>query len=303
MYRRLDPCPARDAWAKAGKRITRIRMRLTRTPASPKLDVERGRNRDGRDGGGLGAEDARTEGHGLPVVDGEEVHLIGRPSAFRADGQGKIKERHFGERGGDAGGLRGFGEQDPRGAGFVLESGLEWRWVFDGGDGRAAGLLRGLEGDATPSFGALWGGLGKVLFCPAGVDGGDAGYAQFRGLFDGPLHVVELEDGEQEMQGKCDVRLELFVEGEDHFVLGDGDDFGAVEEASRDDVEDLARSGTEDAREMSRLIAGEGSGFRGPGVGDPTTAGHYSLFWSASDCDEEAVPFPTGMVMERGPWW
>ena len=39
-----------------------------------------------------------------------------------------------------------------------------------------------------------------MLFGAAGEDGSDAGDAQFSGLFDGPLHVVELEDGEEEME-------------------------------------------------------------------------------------------------------
>jgi hypothetical protein len=55
--------------------------------------------------------------------------------------------------------------------------------------------------------------------------------------------VVELEDGEEEMEGKGGVGLELFVEGEEDFVLGDGGDFGAVEEATGDDVVDLAGFG------------------------------------------------------------
>ncbi len=67
----------------------------------------------------------------------------------------------------------------------------------------------------------LSGGLGEVLFGAAGEDGGDAGDAEFGGLFDGPLHVVELEDGEEEMEGKGGVGGELFVEGEEDLVFGD----------------------------------------------------------------------------------
>ncbi len=94
----------------------------------------------------------------------------------------------------------------------MFEGLFEGDGVGDLGDVGAAGLLGGFEGDAAPAFGALEGGLGEVLFGAAGEDGGDAGDAEFGGLFDGPLHVVELEDGEEEMEGKGGVGLELFVE-------------------------------------------------------------------------------------------
>jgi hypothetical protein len=43
---------------------------------------------DGGDGGGFGAEDARAEGYGLPLVLGEERDFFGGPAAFRAYGDG-----------------------------------------------------------------------------------------------------------------------------------------------------------------------------------------------------------------------
>ena len=89
----------------------------------------------------------------------------------------------------------GFGEEDAGGAFFLFQGLLEWCGVGDLGDGGAAGLLGGFAGDATPAFGSLERGLGEMLFGSAGEDGGDAGDAEFGGLFDGPLHVVELEDG------------------------------------------------------------------------------------------------------------
>ena len=102
--------------------------------------------------------------------------------------------------------------------------------------------------------------LGEVLFGAAGEDGGDAGDAEFGGFFDGPLEVIELEDGEEEMEGQGGVGFEFFVEGEVDFVFGDAGDFGAVEEAAGDDVEDLAGLGAEDAGEVGGLVAGEGGG-------------------------------------------
>ena len=116
-----------------------------------------------------------------------------------------------------------------------------------------------------------------MLFGAAGEDGGDAGDAELGGLFDAPLEVIELEDGEQQVEGKARVGFELFVEGEVDLGDGagaDGGDFGAMDEAVGDDVEDLAGFGAEDAGEMVGLVAGEGGGAIGPGIGDEAAAGH-----------------------------
>ena len=96
----------------------------------------------------------------------------------------------------------GFAEEDAGGGGFALQGGLEWDGVEDIWDGGAAALLGGLVGDATPALDALGGGLGEVLFRAAGEDRGDAGDAELGGLFDGPLEVVEFEDGEVEVEGE-----------------------------------------------------------------------------------------------------
>ena len=178
--------------------------------------------------------------------------------------------------------MLGFAEEDAGGAGFAVEGGFELDGVGDLGDVGAAGLLGGFEGDATPALGSLWRGEGEVFFGAAGEDGGDAGYAEFGGLFDGPLEVVELEDGEEEVEGKGGVGFELFVEGEVDLRFGDGRDFGSVEEAVGDDVVDLAGLGAQNAAEVGGLVAGEGGGGGsggcggGPGVGDPAAAGHGS---------------------------
>ena len=92
-----------------------------------------------------------------------------------------------------------------------------------------------------------------MFFRAAGEDGGDTGDAELGGLLDGPLEVIELEDGEQEVDGEGGVGRELFVEGEGDFGVllrargADGGDFGAMEEAVGDDVEYLARLGAESA--------------------------------------------------------
>ena len=63
------------------------------------------------------------------------------------------------------------------------------------------------------------GGEGEVLLGAAGKDGRDAGDAEFGGLLDGPLEAVELEDGEQKVDGEGRVGFQLFVEGEEDFRL------------------------------------------------------------------------------------
>jgi hypothetical protein len=232
-------------------------------------------------GCGFGTQDAGAEGYGLPVVLGEEGHFFGGPAAFGAYGEGGFgvlcEGLCGGEGGGEGGGLFGLAEEDAGGAFLLFEGGLEGGGIGDLGDVGAAGLLGGFEGDATPAFDAFGGGLGEVFFGAAGEDGGDAGDAEFGGLLDGPLHVVELEDGQEEMEGKGGVGFELFVEGEEDLGFGDAGDFSAVEEAVGDDVVDLAGFGTEDAGEVDGLVAGEGCGGGGAGVGDPTTAGHASI--------------------------
>ena len=115
--------------------------------------------------------------------------------------------------------LFGFAEQDAGGALFLFEGGFEGDGVGDLGDGGAAGLLGGFEGDAAPAFGAFGGGEGEVFFGAAGEDGGDACDAELGGFFDGPLHVIELEDGEEEVEGEGGVGFEFFVEGEEDIVL------------------------------------------------------------------------------------
>ena len=118
-----------------------------------------------------------------------------------------------------------------------------------------------------------------MFFCATGEDGGDLCYTEFGGFFDGPLHVIELEYGEQEVKRKSGIGLEFFVKDEENFGFADTGYLGAVKEAAGYDVEDLAGFGTEDAGEVGGLISGEGSGGGGPGIGDPATASHGFGFW------------------------
>ncbi len=185
---------------------------------------------EGGDSCGFGAEDSGAEGDVGPVVLGEERHFFWGPAAFGTDGEGEIggvlgwwsvyippiavRLRWMGhpascrlqvgrrEGGGEGEGLLGFAEEDARGRGLAGEGGGEWGGREDFGDVGAAGLLGAFERDATPAFGALGSGEGEVLLGAAGEDGSDARDAEFGGFFDGPLEAIELEDGEQKVDGE-----------------------------------------------------------------------------------------------------
>ena len=99
-----------------------------------------------------------------------------------------------------------------------------------------------------------------MLFSAAGEDGGETIDAELGGFLDGPLEVVEFEDGEKKMEWKSGVGFEFFVEGEGDEIGGDGGDLGAMEEAAGDEIVGLAGLGPEDASKMGGLVAGEGGG-------------------------------------------
>ena len=142
--------------------------------------------------------------------------------------------------------------------GFASEGGGEWSGIEDMGGVAAAGLLGGFQCDATPSGDSLGGGEGEVLLGALGEDGRDAGDAEFGDFFDGPLEAIELEDGEQKVDGEGGVGFELFAEGEEDFGFRDLSDLGEVEETVGYDVKELTGLGAQDAGEMLGLLAGEG---------------------------------------------
>ena len=227
------------------------------------------------DGSGLGTEDSGAKGDGLPGVVGEELELFGSPAAFGADGESD-GTADFVESELQGGGLFNLTEQDAGGGRLGGESGFEQSGIEDLRNRGAAGLFGGFEGDAAPAVNSFSGGEGEVLFGTASEDRGDALGAELGGFFDGPLEVIELEDGEQEVDRKGSVGFEFLVQGEGDAVGGDGGDFGAVEEAAGDEVVDLTGLGTEDASKVGGLIAGEGGGVlvTVPGVGYEAAAGH-----------------------------
>ncbi len=161
----------------------------------------------------------------------------------------------------------------------MLEGQFEVAGVGDLGDVGAARLFGGFQCDAAPAFGSLGGGEGEVFFGAAGEDGGDVGDAEFGGFLYGPFEVIEFEDGQEQVYWECGVGFQFFVEDEANFLIGNGGDFGAVEEAVGDYVEDLAGFGAKDASEVKGLIASKGggggtSGGGEEGVGDEAAASH-----------------------------
>lgn len=108
----------------------------------------------------------------------------------------------LGQCGGEGEGLFGFAEKDAGAGEFVADSVGEWDGVQDLRDIGAAGLLGGLERNATPTVCALGRGEGEVLLCAVGEDGCDACDAELSGLLDGPLEVIEFEDGKQKVDGQ-----------------------------------------------------------------------------------------------------
>jgi hypothetical protein len=57
--------------------------------------------------------------------------------------------------------------------------------------------------DATPSLGALLRGLRQMLLGPARNHRRHRGDSQFGGLLDGPLHAIELIDGQTSVTGSA----------------------------------------------------------------------------------------------------
>jgi len=85
---------------------------------------EGGADGEGGYGSGFGAEDAGAEGYGVPGVVGEELHLVGGPTAFRADGEGDALMGGCVQSGGDGVVLFGFSQQEFGGGCYFLQCGF-----------------------------------------------------------------------------------------------------------------------------------------------------------------------------------
>ena len=111
-----------------------------------------------------------------------------------------------------------------------------------------------------------------MLLCAAREDGCDAGGAEFGCFLDAPLKMIELEDGEQEMDWKCGIGFELFMKREDDLAVGDSEHFCPVQKTVRNYIKNLSGLCAKDASEVCGLVSGERGGGVGEGVCDETTA-------------------------------
>jgi hypothetical protein len=64
-------------------------------------------------------------------------------------------------------------------------------------------LLRRLVRDAAPALDALLRGLRQMLLSPRAITGAMAATPSFGGFLDGPLHAIELVDGETSVTGSA----------------------------------------------------------------------------------------------------
>jgi len=138
----------------------------------------------------------------MPLLRGEKRHFIGGPAAFGADGEDGVRAFVCGEDGGERRFFFSFGKQNFSRCNGGGERGFQGERVVDGRNIRAARLLRGFDGDAAPAFDTLSGRLREMLFSAAREHGRDAGNAKLGRFLDCPLETVELEDGEEEMEGQ-----------------------------------------------------------------------------------------------------
>jgi hypothetical protein len=160
------------------------------------------------EGGGFDAEDEGSEGEG-GEAGGEKGGGFGWGEvAFGADGEGEgggEGGREGGEPGGDGYGVGEEGAESGGGVGGPGRGGQDGVEGLRGGDeGKpgVAGLFAGGEGDGGPA-GGLAGGVGGFDADDGvvGLDGDDAGGAEFDGFLDDPVHFLLADEGLQEPKG------------------------------------------------------------------------------------------------------
>src|SRR6185436_6040532 len=153
-------------------------------------------DRNGRDGGGFGAQSAGAEAGECDAGGARGFELVVAPAAFGTDAHGCAVARLRG------GGCRICIEQDFRA--FALDEIFELRWRFDRGDDRSAALFDGFEDDFLPAVG-----FGGVAFGAevdaVGDEGDDRADAELGRFLEDELEFVELDDRHGEVD-RC-VRL------------------------------------------------------------------------------------------------
>ena len=109
----------------------------------------------------------------------------------------------------------------------------------------------------------------------------DAGHAEFCALLDGPLHTIELEDGEGQGDFKRSGRSNFVSQVKFNPMIVDGRDASAANGASGGDIELLADLCAEDSNQVIGMSAGERRAVGGRFVGNPAAACHGSLIVNA----------------------
>jgi len=145
-------------------------------------------------------------------------------------------------------GIGGFGKQETEALLVGLKRGLGFGKRLEVRNLETAGLLRRLEEDFLPAFGALRSGREKGFFAARSGERDDAADAELGGFFEGPFEDVEFHDSEQ----KCGFERgclagQLFDQSELDAIARNG--FNASEPGIRAVAQfvELARLGTKDA--------------------------------------------------------
>jgi hypothetical protein len=99
-------------------------------------------------------------------------------------------------------------------------------------------------------------------------------HAQFCGLLDGPLHVIELVDRKHQRNGQRGIGLKFGDQVEAHLAVGNGGDLRVVHVASRHHIRIHARLSAQHAHHVFGLRAHDGGGSLIPMLGNPAAACH-----------------------------
>ena len=99
-------------------------------------------------------------------------------------------------------------------------------------------------------------------------------YTEFGAFFNGPLHAIKFENGEQEGDISGGIGTKLLSQFKLHPSITDAGDFSVAHSGAGGNVEFLADAGTQGANQMvSVFTLQRGVSFRNF-VGDPSAAGH-----------------------------
>src|ERR1019366_3074286 len=124
--------------------------------------------------------------------------------------------------------------------------------------GYAPRLLAAFARDALPPLAALAGSFEQPFFAAPRFHWQYALDAQFRGLLDGPLEAVELDQrsAQGDAHGQCG-RIDRLNHAEDHPIATRLRNFGQVRLPAIGNLVALARFGAQHARQMPRIVAAQ----------------------------------------------